>query len=123
MAKYNRRHNIFNNDTINASGNSGALPNLSRSNNPTLVCLLDVKNAPSGTSPTLNVSIVGWTDEGRPVSLATFTQVTGQLTAPQRIVVHDVLEDTIEAIWTIGGSNSPTFTGVNLDILMTSPDA
>jgi hypothetical protein len=123
MSKFNRRHNIFNQGTINASNNSGALPNLSRSNNPTLVCLLDVTDAPSGTSPTLDVKIVGWTDEGRPVTLATFTQVTGQLTAPQRIVVHDVLEDNLEAIWTIGGSASPTFTGVNLDILMTSPDA
>jgi hypothetical protein len=118
MARLNRRHQPIN-GTITASGNSGALPNLSRSNNPVVVAELDVQGSVSGS---LTVTVLGWSDSNRPNQLAQFTAVTATLTSPQRLVIQNVLEDYLEVAWAVSGS-TPSFAGVTCDLLMTSPDA
>jgi hypothetical protein len=123
MAIHNRRHNILSAQTVTASSNSGTLPNLGRSGNPVIIAILDVSGTVSGTNPTLDCALVGWLDSERPYTIANFEQVTATLTEPQRLVIPNVLEDNLELVWTVGGTNTPSFASVNLDILMTSPDA
>lgn len=122
MALLPRRHQVLNGATLTASGNSGTLSNLDRSLNPTIVALLDVSGTVSGTTPSLTVTVSGWTDTQRKVVLATFTAVTATMTAPARTVISNVLEDQLEVEWAITGT-TPSFGGVNINLLMSSPDA
>lgn len=122
MALLPRRHQVLSGATLTASGNSGTLPNLDRSLNPTIVALLDVSGTVSGTSPNLTVTVSGWTDTQRKVVLGTFTAVTATMTAPARLVISNALEDNIEVEWAITGT-TPSFGGVSINLLMSSPDA
>src|SRR5690348_4905236 len=104
----NRRHSVKSNATLTASGNSGMLPNLGQANNPTVVVFIDVPNAPTGTSPSMTVTLYGSVDGTRKAVLVADVAITGQLTNPHRIVAHDVLEPNIEVDWVITGT-SPSF--------------
>jgi hypothetical protein len=116
-----RRHQAMN-GTYTASGNSGTLANLGQDNNPTVVAFLDVQGPVSGTSPSLTITIYGFADGGRKAQLGQFTAVTASLSGPQRLVIHDVMEDNIEVDWAISGT-TPSFGGVTCDLFFSSPDA
>lgn len=122
MALLPRRHSVLNNATLTTTGNSGTLPNLDRSLNPTVVAVLDIQGPVTGTSPSLTITVYGWTDSNRKAQLYQFTAQLTQLAAPLRQVISNALEDKLEVDWVISGT-TPSFGGVSLDLLMSSPDA
>jgi len=68
---------------------------------------LDV-TAASGASPTLDVTIRGYDPVGNDYyTIVTFTQRVG--TGTERIALALLLDHTIDALWTIGGT-TPSFT-------------
>jgi hypothetical protein len=115
----NRHFQAINNATITANGGSGALDNIGQSNNPTIVSYLNVTGWVSGT---LNVAIYGSSDGVNFTQLAAFAAVSANLAAPQRLVVHDVLEPFVQVMWAVSGA-SPNIGGVTCDLYMTSPDS
>jgi hypothetical protein len=116
-----RMHQVIN-GAVSASGNSGPLKNLGRSENPTIVAYLDVQGTVTGTSPSLTVTVYGSVDGVRFAQIATFTAVTATLTGPQRVVIQNALDPYLEVAWSVSGT-SPVFNGVTCELLMTSPDA
>lgn len=119
-----RRHQIQKNATLTATGNSGLIPNLGRSDNPTIVLLVDVQGAVSGTSPSLTVSLYAQPidSDHRPALVGSASAITGATSSPQRVVFQNVMEQELEVVWTITGT-TPSFGGVYIDLIMSSPDA
>lgn len=117
----NRVHQAIN-GTITASGNSGALPNLGESKNPTVVAILDVSGTVSGTSPSMTITVEGSYDGVRFYTLATFTAVTAALSSPQRQIISNVLEPYLQVSWSVTGT-TPSFGGASCELIMSSPDA
>jgi hypothetical protein len=80
----------------------------------------------SGTTPSLTVTVSSQIpDTGyRPTQVGTSTAITATLSggSPQRIVIHDVLEGDLQVNWVISGT-TPSFGGVYIDVVMSSPDA
>ncbi len=99
------------NATVTASGNGPAIF-LSPSQKKKMELVLSSPNAPTGTSPTLTLKAQTSPDN------ITYTDLGGssiQLSAAghQRVVVTNIQANWIRSAWVIGGSASPTFTGVN----------
>lgn len=118
----NRRHQVQNAATLTASGNSGMLPNLGESSNPTVIVYIDVTGAVTNGGGTLQVTVYGSSDGSRTAQLAQDATINATLSGPHRLVIHDVLDPNIEVAWVIGGT-TPSYAGVNIDVYMTSPDA
>jgi hypothetical protein len=127
MATRPRRHQILNNANLvdtTSSGDSGDLPNLSRDLNPTVEYVVQVKGAVTGTNPTLDISVQAKEASGDYVVLAALTQIiVTSGTTPVRGTIANVLEDTLKVVYTVGGTVTPTFNSVYIDLFFTSPDA
>lgn len=119
-----RRHQVLNGATVTSSGNSGVLTNFTRSMNPVIIAYLDIKGTVSGTSPQLTVSVWGSVDGVRFAQIGAFTAQSASLSGsnPLRLQLSNVLEQYIQVQWAVSGT-TPSFGGVNIDLLMTSPDA
>lgn len=112
-------HEVLSAASINASGNSGALPNLGQ-NNPDSLIVVDifVNNAPTGTSPTLTFSFFAKDGKGHKYALTAASGTFSALNAQggQRVTFTNVPEPNLELDWAIGGSASPTFSSVDATI-------
>src|SRR5690348_336789 len=123
-----RRHQIAQNATFTTAGSTytfSGLANLGRSENPTAILVVDIQNAPTGTSPSMTITVLGRpnADTGyRYEQIYQLTAQTAQLTAPIRQVIQNVLEADLEVTVAVTGA-SGSFTGVYIDLLLTSPDA
>src|SRR6185369_17090632 len=100
---------IFLNGTINSSSNS----TLSNVGDGTVSLFINVKNAPTGTNPTLTFTIkeVDPGDKATALrSIVTGAAITAAGT--QVLTLPMVSSGSVLVSWTIGGTSSPTFTGV-----------
>lgn len=127
MASHPRRHQILNGVNLvdtTSSADSGDLANLSTDILPTVVVVAQVKGAVTGTSPTLDISVLAKEASGDYAVLGSFTQIIATSgTAPVRLVLHDVLEDTLKFKYTVGGTATPTFNNVFIDAYFSSPSS
>lgn len=104
--------------TLTVNGNSGALPNLcdEGGTRSVVALLVNCPNVPTGTTPTLVVSLEVSPDG------TTFYPVTGGATSSitaaskNRIVVTDMLEGNYRVVWTLTGT-TPSFTGVVITLM------
>lgn len=102
--------------TINAIGNTGSLPNLCDFERvlPIVSAIINLPNAPTGTTPgaifSLDVSVDGvvW------VSVATTASITAA--GVVRLVASNIIEPFVRISWTVSGT-TPSFTGVLMTIL------
>lgn len=117
-----KRVQLIANQTITATGNSGAaVPNNSQCPIPAVEAVLNVPGAVSGTTPSLTVSI--WEVDpvsGSNVLLGTFAAVTATLANPLRLAFQSVFGTGFFASWAVSGT-TPSFGGVELDLYYT-PD-
>jgi len=105
---------VFNNGTISASGSQVFTGFESNE----IVLVINILNAPTGTSPTLQFTI----QEVDPVNQATSlgssasSSIINAATATT-IQISNSVSNTVQVSWTLGGSASPTFTGVNVTLV------
>jgi len=94
--------------TVTATGNSRSYPELGAF--AKAIFLLDV-SAASGTNPTLDVKVQGWNPMSEKwhdvVIFGQQTAATGSVILPQLATLDF---QTYRALWTVGGTNTPTFT-------------
>jgi hypothetical protein len=119
MATAPRQYQVLHGTTITATGNSGPLPNIGEANSPYIVILINCPNAPTGTTPSVTFSLVSVLPDGSTVLIVAGTAITAA--GQQRITASGVIDGTLEVVWTVSGT-SPSFTGVNVDLFMSSPD-
>src|SRR5690348_1264980 len=117
-----RVHQV-NSASITAAGNSGALQNLGRSDQTTVIAYLDINGPVTGTSPSLTVSVDGGPDGSTWANLGSFTAQTAVTAAGVviRLVIHDVMDPFVRFSWTISGT-TPNFQNVVMTLIMSSPD-
>lgn len=102
---------IINNDTISASG-FAILDGVDRQN---ISLLINLKNAPTGTNPSLIFTLADVdpvdleTVVGNSVSTVALTQATAT-----NLFLNNSVSSFVKVSWTLSGTNSPEFTGVNL---------
>ena len=116
-----KRTQVIANQTITASGNSGAFNNISDSQEPALECILSVTGAVTGTSPSLTVTVYEVDPvTGNNVVLGAFTAVTAT-NNEQRLQFFPVFGAQLYVAWVVSGS-TPSFAGVELDIYSSPQD-
>src|SRR5437870_768643 len=120
MAQSRRIQAIAPNTPITASGSTGPVKNPSTSGNPNIVAVLSSPNAPTGTGPSLTVTVLGSIDGTTFYVLYSFTAISAAQATPQRQVIQNVLEPWLQVNWTVSAAAS--FSGVACDILTSSPD-
>lgn len=106
--------NILNNGTISSNG-SMPIDGLDLSKT---VLLINILNPPTGTSPSLifNITDVDPIDQSTSLGNSiTSPTITGA--GATTLILTESLSDTIKVSWTLGGTNSPTFTGVNVALV------
>lgn len=98
---------------LNATVNSSSISNLLNVGDGTVYLFINVKNAPTGTNPTLTFSIYELDpgDKATPLR-STVTGATITAAGTQVLTLPATSSGIIQVSWTIGGTNSPTFTGV-----------
>lgn len=100
--------------TYNANGNSAALPNESLYEAPEkMVLLVNVGSAPTGTTPTLTVSIDVSPDGGTTWFPSGLTTTALNAAGQYRVVGSDLIEGTYRVKWVVGGT-TPSFTNVTI---------
>jgi hypothetical protein len=109
--------------TITTAGNSGALPNLGRSIQPEIIAHLTIAGPVTGTTPSLTLSVDASADGVNFASVGTFTAQTVQTPANTsiRLPLANVLDPYLRVSWTVSGT-TPSFAGVQVLIVMSSPD-
>lgn len=127
MSNHPRHHSILaGQNLVNtaSSGNSGDLPSLSNEAVPTVIMVVQAKGSVSGTNPTLDISLKAKQASGDYVTLQAATQIVATSgTTPVRYVIHDVLEDTLQVTYAVGGTATPTFNNVWIDLYFPSPSS
>jgi hypothetical protein len=127
MAAHPRRHSILagvNLVDTTSSSDSGDIQNLGRDLYPNIIAVVQAKGAVTGTNPTLDIYVNAKQASGDYVTLQHFTQIVATSgTTPVRVKISDVLEDTIKVVYTVGGTVTPTFNNVFIDLYFASPDA
>jgi hypothetical protein len=112
---------------INATVNSNSQSNLLGIGDGTVYLFINVKNAPTGTSPTLTFTMQE-VDPGDKATVLRSSIVGKAITAigTQVIALPMVSSGVVQVSWTIGGTASPTFTGVYVTAIcknaVTPPD-
>lgn len=124
MAMKPRRQQILSNQVVTASGNSGDLDNLGRDLYPNITAVVEVTGAVTGTTPTLDIFVEAKQPSGNYALLNHFTQIVATTgTTPVFTTMTNVMFTTIRVRWVIGGTASPTFNGVYVDLYFASPSA
>jgi hypothetical protein len=98
---------------VNATVTSSSISNLVDVGDLAVYLFINVKNAPTGTSPTLTFTM----QEVDPGDKATAvrTSITGvaiKAIGTQILMLPTTTSGVIQVSWTIGGTGTPTFTGV-----------
>lgn len=104
---------VVSNFTVNATGALGSPATIAVGGFTEVLVYLTVANAPTGTSPTLDVK-VQYSPDGNTWfdgASSSFTQITGASTP--NVLKLTSIGEYIRVFATIGGSASPTFTGVS----------
>lgn len=98
---------------LNATINSSSISNLLNVGDNTVYLFINVKNAPTGTNPTLTFSMYE-VDPGDKSTALRGTITGAALTAAgtQVLTLPVTSSGVVQVSWTIGGTSSPTFTGV-----------
>lgn len=105
---------ILNNYTITSSS-SWIVDGL---NSSEIILSINILNTPTGTNPSLifTVADIDPIDQttiiGNQISSSAFTSTT-----TTTLKLRNSLSDTIKISWTLAGTSSPTFTGVNVSII------
>jgi hypothetical protein len=104
---------VFNNGTISASGSQV----FTGFDSTEVVLVINILNAPTGTSPTLQFTIqeVDPVNQTTTLGSSATSTVINSATATT-IQIPNSVSNTINVSWTLGGSASPTFTGVNVTL-------
>ena len=116
-----RREQVTSAASINATTTYGPFQNRSRFMNPVLVVDAFSTGA-TGTSPTCTITVEVVDDAGHVYTLSGNIALTNS-TLSGRQVFTPVIEGQYKIVATIGGSASPTFNGVDINVYMTAPDA
>lgn len=125
MSSHPRRHSILAGvdlvDTTSSS-NSGDLPNIGTEAVPTVILVVQAKGSVSGTSPTLDIQLKAKQASGDYTTISSVTQIIATSgTTPVRYVLQNVLEDTLRVDYQVGGTSTPTFHNVWIDLYFSSP--
>jgi len=109
--------------TITAAGNSGPLANLGHNVQPEIIAHLTIAGPVTGTTPSLTLSVDASADGVNFASVGTFTAQTAQTPANTsiRLALANVLDPFIRVSWTVSGT-TPSFAGVQVNLIMSSPD-
>lgn len=105
---------ILNNGTITAS--DFAVIDVGAASH--IVLIVNILNAPTGTSPTLTFTLADVdpidqiTMVGNSVSSSTLSSVAATI-----IELDNCKSNIVRISWTLGGTSSPTFTGVNITLV------
>ena len=103
---------------VNATVTSSGLSNLVDVGDMAVYLFINVKNAPTGTSPTLTFTMQE-VDPGDKTT-AVRTSVTGvaiKAIGTQVLMLPTTTSGVVQVSWTIGGTGTPTFTGVYVTAL------
>jgi hypothetical protein len=96
--------------------------NIGQSQNPVLTAMIFIEGAPTGTNPTVQFFLQVSADGVNFISVAN-TPVINSTGLFRLVTPPNILEPFVQMIAVIGGTSTPTFPDVDIDLFMTSPDS
>lgn len=98
---------------VNATVNSSSISNLLNIGDNAVYLFINIKNAPTGTNPTLTFTLTELDPNDKSTAMrSTVTGAAITAAGTQVISLPIVTSGVVKVTWTIGGTASPTFTGV-----------
>lgn len=98
---------------INATVTSNSISNLLNLGDGTVYLFINVKNAPTGTNPTLTFTLQELDPGDKATAIrSSITGVAIKAAGTQVLTLPNITSGVVEVSWTIGGTGTPTFTGV-----------
>ena len=124
MAMLPRRQQILSNAAITGNGNSGTINNLGRDLYPNMLTVWEVTGAVTGTNPTLDFYIEALQPSGNWLQIEHLPQLVATTgTTPLSNTNINVVYQSLRVRWVVGGTGTPTFNGVYIDLYFASPSA
>ncbi len=108
-------HVLYSDATIGAGGNTSASFDSRLYNEATFY--IRIANSPTGTSPTLDFDVETSPDDSNWFKDSDIPQITASGNAPIHKVTGN-LGRFIRLVPTVGGTSTPQFTGVNVDVVL-----